>query len=114
MLRGAHHIQRGPVFYAGLRTDFMTSVRGGATVFRQCSGGNISLLISFTACSPNFSGGNNIVLPPQIHLSGGKLPPLPYGGAAQDFCVGSDAFEAVLALRRGPKTPRGRPAAFLA
>ena len=27
----------------------------------------------------------NIVLPPQPHLSGGKLPPLPYGGAAHAF-----------------------------
>ena len=44
--------------------------------------GQAFLFISFTACSPNFSGGNNIVLPPQPHLSGGKLPPLSYGDAA--------------------------------
>ena len=56
---------------------------GGATAFRQW--GQYFLFISFTACSPNFSGGNNIALPPQPHLSGGKLPPLPYGGAAHDF-----------------------------
>ena len=54
--------------------------RGGATVFRQW--GQDFLCISFTACSPNFSGDNNIVLPPQPHLSGVRLPPLPYGGAA--------------------------------
>ena len=58
----------------------MEGSRGGATAFRQW--GQDFLFISFTACSPNFSGGNNIVLPPQPHLSGGKLPPLPYGGAA--------------------------------
>ena len=59
-------------------------VRGGAAAFRQW--GPDFLFTSFTACSPNFilSGGNSIVLPPQPHLSGGKLPPLPYGGAAHD------------------------------
>ena len=36
--------------------------------------GQYSLFISSTACSSNFSGGNNIVLPSQPHLSGGKLP----------------------------------------
>ena len=55
-------------------------VRGGATAFRQW--GQDFLFILFTACSRNFSGDNNIILPPQVHLSGGKLPPLPYGGAA--------------------------------
>ena len=49
-----------------------------------CQWGQDFLFISFTAWSPNFSGGNNIVLPPQPHLSGGKLPPLSYGGAAHD------------------------------
>ena len=58
----------------------MLKVRGGATAFRQW--GQNFFFISFTACSPNFRRGNNIVLPPQPHLSGGKLPPLPYGGAA--------------------------------
>ena len=41
------------------------------------SGGQNFIFISLTACSPNFSEGNNIVLPPQPHLSEGKLPPLP-------------------------------------
>ena len=59
-----------------------SAVRGGATAFRQW--GKDFLSISFTACSANFSGGNNILLPPQPHLSGGKLPPLPYGGAAHE------------------------------
>ena len=54
--------------------------RSSATAFRQW--GQYFLFISFTACSPKFSGGNNIVLPPQPHLSGGKLPPLPYSGTA--------------------------------
>ena len=66
--------EEGPA--AGLGT------RGGATAFRQW--GQYFLFISLTACFPNFSGGNNIVLPPQPQLSGGKLPPLPYGGAAHD------------------------------
>ena len=57
-------------------------VRGGATTFRLW--GQDFVFISFTACSPNFSGGNNIVLPPRPHLSWGKLPPLPYGGAAHE------------------------------
>ena len=34
--------------------------RGGVTAFRQW--GQDFLFISFTACSPNFSGGNNIVV----------------------------------------------------
>ena len=55
-------------------------VRGGATAFRQWE--QNFLFLSFTAFSPNLSGGNNTVLPPQPHLSGGKLPPLPCGGAA--------------------------------
>ena len=57
--------------------------RGGASAIRQW--GQNFLFISFTACPPNFSGGNNIVLPPQPHLSGGKLPPLPCGGAAHEW-----------------------------
>ena len=66
---------RGP-----LRLARTLSTGGGATAFLQW--GQYFLFISFTACSPNFSGGNNIVLPPWPHLSGSKLPPLPYGGAA--------------------------------
>ena len=61
--------------------------RSGATAFRQW--GQDFLFISFTACSPNLSGGNNIVLPPQPHLSGGKLPPLPYGDVAHDLMCSS-------------------------
>ena len=53
------------------------SSRGGATAFRQW--GQDFLFISFTACSPNFSGENNIVLPPQPHLRGG-------GGASCPHC----------------------------
>ena len=60
-----------------VRTRVCLFARGGATAFRQW--GQDFLFISFTACSPNFSGGNNIVLPPHSYLSGGKLPPLPYG-----------------------------------
>ena len=68
-------------------SDFLDLKRqcliSGAAPRLSASGGKISYLpISFTACSPNFSGGNNIVLLPQPHLSGGKLPPLPYGGDA--------------------------------
>ena len=65
----------------------MPMIRGGATAFRQW--GQYFLFTSFTACSLNFSGGNNIVLPtvlpPQPHLSEGKLLPLPYSGAAHAY-----------------------------
>ena len=64
-----------------IRYSFPTGAVGKD--FRQW--GQYFLFTSFTACSPNFSGGNNIVLPPQPHFSGGKLPPLPYGGAAHGY-----------------------------
>ena len=59
------------------RKTILLSHRGGTTAFRQW--GQDFLFISLTAFSPNFNGGNKVVLPPQLYHSEGKLPPLPYG-----------------------------------
>ena len=78
------------------------AVRGGATAFRQW--GQDFLFLSLTAFSPNFSGGNNTVLPSQPHLSGGNLPPLPCGGAA-------DGGGRRCAIRTMPPPPPSKVAA---
>ena len=69
----------------------------GAAPQLFASGGKISYLYRSLRANriAMGRGGNNIVLPPQPqlsggklppqpHLSGGKLPPLPYGGAAHE------------------------------
>ena len=64
--------------------DWLVTESGSAPRLFARWGQNF-LFVSFTACSPEFTGGNDIALPPQPHLSGGKLPPLPDGGAAHEL-----------------------------